>query len=59
MKSSTMLLQFRCFGPFCCFENTAIVDCHVKTILLLCLIVVRCILDLGYASVIFLLNISP
>jgi len=50
-----MLLSTFSFVSFCCFENAAIVDCYVKSISLLFVIVVTCMFDLSFAYVFFLL----
>jgi len=42
------------FGSLCLFENADIVDCRVKAILLLYLIVVLCLFGLNFAPIFFI-----
>ena len=52
-----LLIFTTCFVFFSCFENVIVVNCHVKTNSLLCLIVVLCLFGhhvrLNFANVFF------
>jgi len=57
-----MLLSNVSFVSFCYFEEATVVDCHVKLISLVCLIVVLSLyghhVGLSFALVFFLLSFS-